>query len=349
MPATFPGGQNTFVPNHAASGKLVVDFSRNPKKFDVNKYVQIVPVKQTIGYYLLMTIEEAGRIINTNLSDFAWPDGNDAPSGTDGTESFNWQPFRCERFNYAARLGDMAVGQADWDILEQLAAKKAQQAMTGRTQKVLTALTTAGNYDATHTSDVASITGNTGNWAASTTARQDIKRSLNTAAETILLDTLSGVDVDDLILVMNPNCAKQVALSQEIVDHIKGSPDALAQIRGELPGRNAIFGLPERLYGFNVVVERAAKVTSKKGAAKATTFVLDKAKPFMCARPGGLIGMAGAPSFSTCTVFVYEQDELTMETLDDRINRRKLVRVTDNFNAVLTAPVSGFLFTLAVS
>ena len=348
MPATFPGGQNTFVPNHEASGKLVVDFSRNPKKFDLNKYVQVVPVKQTIGYYLLMTVEEAGRIINTNLSDFAWPDGNDAPTGTDGTESFVWQPFRTERFNYSAKLGDIAAGQADWDILNQHAAIKAQQAMTARSQKVLTALTTTGNYAASHTSAVASITGNTGTWAASTTARQDIKRSLNYAADLILRDTLAGVDVNDLQIVLSPTCASSVALSQEIVDHIKGSPEALAQIRGELPGQNAIFGLPNRLYGFNVVVEKTVKVTSKKGATRATSYVLGSTTPFMCARPGGLVGVAGAPSFSTCTVFVYEQDELSVETLDDRINRRKLIRVIDNFHAVMTAPVSGFLFTSAV-
>jgi hypothetical protein len=245
-------------------------------------------------------------------------------------------------------LGDQAIGQADWDVLNQHAAIKAQQAMTARTQKAITALTTAGNYASTHTSAVASISGNTGNWSASTTARQDVKRSLNSAADLILKDTLAAVDVNDLILVMSPTCARKVSECQEIVDHIKGSPEALAQIRGELPGENAIFGLPNKLYGFTVVVEKCAKVTSKKGATKAVSYVLTDTTPFMCARPGGLVGVAGAPSFSTCTVFVYEKDEMSVETLDDRVNRRQLISVVDNFDTVMTAPVSGFLFTSAV-
>jgi hypothetical protein len=47
-------------------------------------------------------------------------------------------------------------------------------------------------------------------------------------------------------------------------------------------------------------------------------------------------------------VFVYEKDEMSVETLDDRVNRRQLISVVDNFDTVMTAPVSGFLFTSAV-
>ena len=348
MAVTYPGANTGYVPNHEATGKMVVDFSRNPSKFAVNQYCQLVPVKQSIGYYLEMTVEEAGRILNTNLNDLVWPDGNDRPSGTDGTESFQFLAYRCERYAPSARLGDLAIEQASWDIIARHAAIKAQQAMTARTQKAITALTTAGNYASTHTSAVASISGNTGTWAASTTARQDIKRSLNTAADLILTDTLAGVDVEDLVIVMSPTCARKIAECQEIVDHIKGSPDALAQFRGELPGENTMFGLPNKLYGWKVIIEKTVKVTSKKGATKVATQVLGSTTPFMCSRPGGLVGIAGAPSFSTATIFVYETDEMAVETLDDRVNRRKLVSVVDNNAVVLTAPVSGYLFTSAV-
>ena len=342
----FPSGQNTFIPDHDGSGRLTVDFSRNPKKFAIAEYCQIVKPKATIGYYLKMTVEEAGRIINSDLADFAWPDGAEAPKSFDGTESFEWLPFRAERYAFDYVLGNLTVEQATWDIKGQHARIKAQQAMTARTQKAVTLLQTSGTWDATHTSAVASISGNTGTWAASTTARQDIKRSLNYAANLILKDTLAAIDVNDLILVMSPETAKSISETQEIVDHIKGSPDALAQVRGELPGKNAIFGLPDKLYGFPVVVEKTVKVTSRKGATKATSYVADSAKPFMVARPGGLEGVADAPNFSTCVLFMYE--EMTVEDKNDVDNRRVKGRVVENYDVKVVAPVSGFLFTSAI-
>lgn len=346
MVAQFPGSHNTFVPDHAASNKLVVDFSRNPNRFAVNKYTQIVPVKKTVGYYLEMTVEERGRILNTDLSDFAWPDGKDAPEDFDGTEAFEFKAFRTERYKYGFRLGDLTIDQSSWDITAQHAGIKAQQAMTARTQLAVTALTTSGNYASSHRSAVASISGNTGTWAASTTARQDIKRSLNHAANQILLDTLAAVDVNDLIVVVNPTLARAMSECQEIVDHIKGSPDALAQVRGELPGRNAMFGLPDQLYGFPICVEATAKVTTRKGASSTTkAYVLGDSTAFMTARPGGLEGLYGAPSFSTCSIFMLE--EMTVETKHDDDNRVTKGRVVENYDVVMTAPVSGFLFTSA--
>lgn len=348
MVAQFPSSQNVFVKDHAATGKLVVDFSRNPNSFAVNRYAQIVPVDKVAGYYLEMTIEEAGRILNTDLSDFEWADNADAPEDSDGTESFEFKEFRARRKKYGFRLGDRTVDQASWDIVAQHGAIKAQQAMTARTQLAITTLTTTGNYAASHTSAVTSISGVTGNWAASTTARQDIKRSMNHAANVILQDTLSVVDPADLIMVISPGLAKEMSVSQEIVDYIKQSPQAFAYVKGDLAdqNRNIAYGLPPQLYGYDLVVERTVKTTSRKGATKATSFVLPDATPFMVSRPGGLEGQYGSPSFSTCTIFMKE--EMTTETLHDVNNRLTRGRVVEDFAVVLTAPVSGFLFTGAV-
>jgi hypothetical protein len=344
MSAVFPSAYNVFIRDHDASNKLVVDFARNPTKFAVNKYAQIVPVKKVAGYYLRMTIEECARLTNTDLSNFAWADGDERPMGFEGTESFNFLPFETKRYNYGFTFGDLTVEQATWDILAQHASIKARQAMTARTQLAITAFTTSGNYDAAHYIDVTSdVTDNTAGWAVSTTARQDIKRSLNWAADRVLLDTNSAIDIDELMLVINPTLARQMSECQEIVDHIKGSPDALAQVRGELPGSNAIFGLPEKLYGFPIVVEKTVKVTSKKGAASVSrSYILPTATPFMCARPGGLEGVAGTPSFATVQLFA--QEEMSVETHKDAKNRRVTGAVVENIVAKMVAPVSGVLF-----
>ena len=349
MVAQFPGSHGVFVPSHEATGKLVVDFSRNVKDFAVNQYAQIVSMKEVVGYYLEMTVEEAGRILNTDLAEFDWPDGMDAPEDVDGTESFQFKNVRTNRKKYGFRLGDLTADQASWDIIAQHGQIKAQQAMTARTQAAITALTTSGSYAADHTSAVASISGVTGNWAASTTARQDIKRSLNHAAQIIERDTLAAVFPDQLILVINPNTAKAMSVTQEIADYLKGSPEAYAYVKGELAGqnRNVGYGLPPSLYGYPVVIERSYKTTSRKGASTvAKSAVLADGTAALVARPGGLEGTYGAPSFSTLSIFM--QEEMTVETLHDVNNRLTRGRVVENFQALLTAPVSGFLFTSAI-
>jgi len=347
MPAAYPASGNVFVKDHRATGALVVDFSRNVEDFALNRYAQIRGVTKESGYYLEMTVEEAGRVLNADLADFVWPDGQERPLRNEGTESFNFQSYQTNRYDYGFNLGDKAVDQADWDIVAGHSRIKAQQAMTARTQLALAALTDTNNYDAAHTSDVDAIAGNTGDWAASTTSLQDIKRSLNHAAKIIKRDTLGAVKTRDLKLVVGPDTAMEIAQSAELVDHIKSSQHALAQIRGELPGRNIEFGLPDFLYGYEVAVEDAVKVTTHKGASSVTrSYLLGSGEALLAARPGDLVAPQGGPSFSTIMIFAYE--ELAVETLHDQRNRRTEGHVVDDIAVVMTAPATGFYFTAAV-
>lgn len=340
----FPSGTNVYQPSVEASNSLVVDFSRNPNKFALPNYVSYANVKKNVGLYVRMTVEEAGRILNTDLSDFAWYDGNDAPQHNDGTESFDMPAFATKRYAYGFNLGDLTVEQAAWDILAQHGRIKAQQAMTARTQKVATLLTTSGNYDSTHTSTPTILAG--GKWDVSTSALQYIQKTLHAAADIILKDTLSAVSTEDLILVISPTCARLIRSTQEIVDHVKSSPFSLAQVRGELPGRNVQFGLPDTLYGYKLVVENAAKTTSRKGATTAKSYVWTDTVAVLLARPGGLTAPSEGPNFSTATLFLKE--DMTVETQRDDWNRKTRGRVADDFDAVLTAPVSGYCITAAV-
>ena len=346
MAAAYPSGYNTFVKDHKATNGLKIDFSRNVADFPINSWTQLQPVNKSTGYYLELTVEEAGRILNTDLSDYVWHDGQPRPERNEDTESFEWKEFRTKRYDYGFNLGDKAVDQASWDLLETHSRIKAQQAMTGRTQLAVTDLTTAGNYDSTHTSAVASITGNTGNWGQSTTQRQDLKRSLNTACNVIKKDVLSAVKGPDLILVLGPDTALEVAECQEFVDHVKHSDHALAQVRGDLPGKNHEFGLPDHLYGYQVVVEDTAKTTSHKGATTAKSYVLTSGNAALVARPGDLVAPGEGPSFSTIMCFAYE--EMTVETLRDPNSRRSSGHVVDDVDYVMTASVTGYLFTSAV-
>lgn len=348
MTAQFPSSTNVFVKDHAATGKLVVDFSRNENDWALNRYAQLVDVKKVAGYYLEMTLEQAARLLNVDGAEAAWPDNSMAPANFDGTESFQFKEFHTDRFMFGATIGWRTEDQASWDIVAQHLRIHAQRAMTFRTLKAITLATTGSNYDSTHTSAVAAIPGNTGTWAASLATRGDIKRSLNHAAEVILKDTLGAVSPSDLILVMSPTTARKITESQEIVDYLKQSPDSWAWIKGDLANqnKNLAFGLPPTLYGFEVVIEKTVRVSTRKGATTSKDFVLGASTPFLCARVGSLEGMYGGPSFSMLTNFVKE--DMTTENKHDSDNRLTNARIIDDFGMKMTAPVSGFLFTSAI-
>lgn len=345
MPGTpvYPGGSNTYIPNHRATNNLVIGFSRDVKRFPLNSYIQLKPVTQDQGKYLKITTEEAGRILDADLSQFVWPDGADRPQNNDGTELFAYWDYRTHRYNYGYKLGYKAKNQADWAIGKTHQQIKAQQAMTARTNRVHSILAANSSWETGHRKDVATISGNTGTWAASTTARQDIKRSLNYAAEMILLSTLSVVRKEDLRLVLNVPTAHRISECQEIVDHIKGSPEAYSQVKGG-SGRWSQYGLPDSLYGFEVVVEDTAKVTSRRGAATTTRgFVMPDSVAYLLSRPGDLVAPDGeGPNFSTICIFSFE--EMTVQEFDDEKNRRLEGHVVDDFAPVVTASVSGFKF-----
>ncbi len=324
----------------------MIDFSRNPKKFALPKYVQYVPVKKNVGKYLEMTIEMAGRILNTDLSDLVWPDGADAPEGAGNLEQFEFKSYITTRYAPGFRVGEIAAEQAEWNLLAHNARSTAQRMMTGRTQKVVTMAQTPGNYPTGHTLAVSSIDGVTGKHDLSTTARKDIKRSFDYAADTIRKQTLGCVEPNELIVVVSPGWARKVSACQEIVDHIKGSPDAIKEIEGRL-GPNSQYGLPSQLYGYEIRVEDAVRVSTAKGATTVKSYIMADDKPFMCSRPGELEGVEGSISFSTFTLFLKE--EMTVESMHDKNNRNHKGRVVDDFGAVITAGISGFLFQDAVT
>jgi len=344
MVAILPGAYNTYVQDHAASGQLVVDFSRNMSEFALNRYIKLIPVEKMTGLWLKMTLEEAARVISSADNEHSWPDGADRPSlhSNDGSESFEFQEFRTDRKEYGARLGNLTVGQASWDIKAQHARIKAQQAMTARTVHVLDLLTTAGNYDSGHTIAAASISGNTGTWAASTSARQDIQRSLNYAAKIINKATLGVVKKKDLVLVISPDVATEIAECQEIVEMIKSSRFSEPYIKGDL-WSNSEWGLPPDLYGVPLVVEDTVQVTTRKGGTQTKQYALNDDKAMLLARPGALEGLYGSPEFSSASMFVFSDMEVWSK--DDRDNERTTLSVVDNRVAKFTSPVSSFMFS----
>ena len=333
---TVGGGLNTYVPstNALATGALQVEFTRAVNTFPITKYAQIVPVNQMTGYYLRLNSDDNVRV--TDVNEFVWPLGNDRPVGKMNEHDF--VSFTCQRFAYPFYIPNETVKQAAWDVVAQHARAKAQLAMTARSMRTATALTTSatfnavGNYYATGTA----ISG--GAWNAST--GNNIQKGIQTALQRISLATGGAVRGEtDVMMVISPTIANTLSQTAEVRDYVKNYPAALPFLQGA--ETFAKYGLPPNLFGVQVVVDDSVKVTTRKGASSTTrSFVYGNSAVFV-SRPGGLVGVEGSTSFATCQIFAFE--DMTVENWDDPKDRRIEGRVIDNSTSEVVAPVSGVL------
>lgn len=352
MPGTssLPGPSNVYIPNAADSGNLFVDFSRNTNDFALLRYTQVVSVQHTKGVWWQMGLDERARITDNNGARFVWADGEDRPIPEDNSEFFAMKAFNCIRRSYASKIGKMTSEQAAWDERDRRSRTLAQQAMTYRTVNVINMLTTTGNWDASHVLDL-SQSGNTiqgqaivGNFAASTSARLTIRKVLNGIKSKILQDTRAAVKSKELLLIMNPDTASAISVTQEIVELIKESTVGLKYLKADEDFPKDNFGLPPRLYGVETLIEETVQVTSVRGlVTQSSNYVLPFGTVIVLHRPNTLEGVEGGRSFSTATIHIYREDDMAVEADDVRWDRVTNIAVTDNFDTNMTAPVSGFL------
>lgn len=353
-PAGNPG--NTYVPRDI-SNRLRIGFSRNPDKFYLPRYVQYVETPNDVAYYLKLTTQEAGRV--TSQQDFAWPDGVPSKATDDGTESFQFIPFQTQRYEYVFRLGDKAAKQASWPIVEQNGANKAAQCMTARTSRMMTAATTAStwqvatntdnqaNLSADHTGSAASIAG--GYLDQGTGTVPYLRIALGYIADLINQDTLGVIDSEPgkYFVLMNPKTARLIGNSPEMHDFLRSSYDARREIH-EGSGPNAKYGLPGEVYGYKIVVENCVVTTNLKNATLARSYAMPNQTILVCSRVGGLDGTYGAPSFSTLTMFWFN-DEMTIEAEHENWDRLTYGRVVEDNYMAVTCTASGYLITSATS
>jgi len=341
------------VPNHEASGGLLVGFSRNPKDFALNNYIEMFPSDKELGLYASYTSRNAARILSPTDADHVWADGDPCPPGLNNLESFNFNSYRTVRRVYPFTMGELTVEQMSFDLLLTNTNDMAQQAMTARTMLVQAALKGAawGNNTSAINGGILTSGNNwtNGSVGYSSNAGPNIKQSLQYGIRSIHLATLGTVREDKLALVINPTTAQAMARSTEIQDYLKQSPFALAQVRGDVENQNGVWGLPTHLYGVKLVVEDAVRVSSRKGATTDSLgYVMADGDAYLLATPESLVGLAGSRSYTPVQLFFYK-DEMTVETLYDVNNKRYLARVISNYAVVIATTYAGFYFTGVLS
>lgn len=355
----YPASTNVFIPDFQRSGKMIIGYSRNPRAFQLPQYVQYVKSDLSVGLYLKMSFQEQARVVS--VQEFEWPDNQVRPMHDDGLEQFNFQEYRTHRYDYGWTTGYMTRNQADWPLVDHQQAIKAQQMMTARTIRMWTVLTTAANWTvagtgsagsgtefdmtADHTATAATLAG--GYLDQGTSTSPFLRIAFDKAEVAINLDTTGVVDRKQLLCVINPDVARLLSESPEIHEYIKGSYWAQEEIRQMLDPNNK-FGLPSTVYGMRIVVDTCVKATSRKGGTLVKTYAVPDQTVMILSRVGELEGVARAPSFTTATIFWFE-DEMTVELFDDPKNRLTEGHIVENTAEVLTSPVSGYYITSATS
>ena len=331
------GGLSTYVPstNDLATGALQVEFTGTVNSFAITRYAQIVPTSKMTGYYLRQDVPDNVRI--TDTKEFAWPLGNDRPTGKQN--AFEFVSYSTERFAYPFYIPQESANQAAWDVVAQHARSKAQLAMTARTMRAASVLSTSGNWAGNYAANPAASPISQGSWTNSSVANAYIQKTIQKVMQLVSLSSGGAVAPNQLIMVISPAIAQIVSQAPETKEYVKNYPAALSFYQGS--DTFSRWGIPPTLFGLgDVVVDDSVKVTSKKGAASLTSSYVYGNGAYFVSRPGGLVGVEGSSSFSTLQIFAYE--DMTVEQFNDPMNRRLEGRVIDNSVSAVVAPVGGY-------
>jgi hypothetical protein len=336
-PYVFPGGTTTYVPT--LHDQLLVAFVRNPAKFPIVKYTGFRKVDKMKGYFPVFQNSDQARSINSPQQYF-WQDGGDAPTVQDGNDPYDFQEFNCKRYAYTKQIGWLASEQAQWDLMGQASIFSTMKGMTNRSLRVATTLTTAANYPAANQGNASSIGGAT--WTNATDTTPAIRKSVLTAMIQIGKSTLGSVDGSQLYIVINPNTAKTVATSQEVIDFFKQSPYSMPAWMGQ--DQFIKYGIPEFMFGVNWVVDDTvycSDVPNLSNSSNTTVFTWPDNVAVLLSKFQDIDSGVGS-SFSTFEIFGYQDFEV--EVFSDPKNRRYDLQVIENVDdSFVLAPASGYL------
>lgn len=343
------------------NGDLLTEFSRNPRDFAMNRYLGFKNTKRQGGLYLKIKADQAARVPST-LVNFDFPDGQKRPQPHDGKLAFGWYPYQTKRKSFGAELGELSIEQAAWPMVATHAKSVAQQCMTYRTYYTVTVMTTAGNWvtptGVTMSDTQDNLTGNSDSLFDTDTDYQNFKKLVNAVRLQIAKQTIGAFNKQlqkGLKCVMSPVLAASLGASKELVDFIKQTPSAIATIEGREFYEK--WGLPTRLYGCEIEIEDAVRVSSTQGATDARDFIYPSDKINFTATPGTGNLSDGPPEDDTSdeegrqqgrimnAVTGFLKEDMTTETFTDKKHRNTEMYVTDDFDVVVTAPEAGYLVT----
>jgi hypothetical protein len=334
----FPGGgQTTYVPT--LHEDILVAYVRNPNKFPHVKYTGFRKVDKMRGYYVKFQNSDQARAINTPQQYF-WQDAADAPQVQDGNDAYEFLQFSCKRYAYTKQIGYLGAEQAAWDLMGQATIFSVMKGMTNRSVRIASTLTTAANYPTANQGNASVLGGAV--WSAATSTTPAIRKSVMAGAIQVEQATLGSVQFNNLYLVINPNTAKTVMASAEVIDFFKQNVLSLPIWEGQ--EQFLKYGIPENMFGIRWVVDDTVKVTDVPNLSlgtNTTAFVWPDNVAVLLSKFQDIESSVGA-NFSTFEIFGYQDFETYLYA--DAKNQRYDLQIVENVDdSFLLAPESGFL------
>ena len=161
-------------------------------------------------------------------------------------------------------------------------------------------------------------------------------------------DTMATVTYKNLSLVVSPGAAIAMADSQEIHSYLARSVFALSQVRGDKPSQNGEWGLPDKLYDLDLIVDPTLVTTTGRMAVPGTTTdVMDDNTALVMALPGQISDNVGQvnSSFSSVHMFVYKGQEMVVKTMKDPWNQLTRMGIYETYDMKIVAPETTALAT----
>lgn len=345
----FASATSGFIPK--ATGQ-VISYIRDPKKFALNRYCQFIETDATVFAYFIVNRDDAIRTMDEALH--VWADGADRPVQDWNGMRYKVATAETTRRNYSFRIGNkaLAMNKDSWAILQQHTGFVMNQALTYRTNRIITALQTASNWTPTNSTATANdLNDGAGRWATASDEPSSpnynaISKSMLAAAQRINLATNGHVEPDDLVMVLSPGLARVMSNTAELKNYLKYGPFSEKQLDNSA-NINARWGLPPNLNGIELIVESTPRVSANydaAGTAATRTYVKTDTSAIMLSRKGGIDGNFGAPSFSTVQLYWFK-DLGTVYAFDDPHHLRTEGHVVDDLAELIPAPESGFYIT----
>lgn len=362
----FPSSSNVTMPLETG---IVIAFIRDPKKFKLNQYIQYVPTKTELFTWMLLERDRSVRVLNTD--EMIWEPGHSRTGmGNNKATRFAMQSGHCIRRNEAATVGWVANEQSHrWDIMATEMKANASVMMTARTKLVWDQLA-GGNWQG-NTFDANVLNNGRGPWNKgmddpNSSKYNAISTTILNAARNINLLTNGEVDLEDLVLVLNPDDAIKMSLTAEVRHIVNNTVLAPSRLEGDPKAFQKRWGLPTMIEGIPIVVEDAGIVTGNPldSGTEATldvgrNFIAPSGTAYLMARPGSLDGAPGSVSFSTVQVFFFSPGTgseggedgtdfsglLDAEAFPDPENKLTRCHVSESIDPELAAPLAGMQIT----
>jgi len=354
----YAGPNSVYIPAFGGkqTAQLITSFARDPKKFAVNKLATRTPTDYLSGNFMQLRPEALARVQN-DPNEAIWVDGQESPKGTHNQQDYRAVPYNCLRRAIPGYVGWQTRDQAVWDIQDTQLGLLGHQMMTRRAFAFYAVAMNSNNHLASHVKTAtqwSSIGGTGGFWSAGTSTNPVIKRSLQNVANAIRMSTMDAVTFTDLTLVIPPPLAIAMSNSAEIHDYVARSPYALAQIKGDSPSQNGQWGLPDKLYGMDLIVDGTLRTTSSRLTVPGTTVDIMSAtdnEALILTMPGSLGENVGQvrSTFSSMHMFVYRGEEMMVETQDEPWHRRTQLKVTETYGMTMVSPETAALVTNCLS